>query len=74
MPQSGSGNEKRPNILFILTDNQTVESLGCYGSIEHETPHIDRLARESVQFTRAFCTNGLCSPTKASILTGQKGE
>ena len=60
----------RPNILFILTDNQTAESLGCCGNQQHETPHIDRLAREDIQFTRAFCANGLCSPSRASIMTG----
>jgi len=70
MAKIRQGQEQRPNILFILTDNQTTESLGCYGSREHQTPHIDRLAREGVRFTRAFCTNGLCSPTRSSILTG----
>ena len=43
---------------------------GSTGNVEHETPRIDRLAREGVLFLRAFCTNGLCSPTRASILTG----
>ena len=36
----------RPNVLMIVTDNQSADSLGCYGNVEHETPHIDRLARE----------------------------
>jgi len=70
MSDSKSGKGQGPNVLFILTDNQTTESLGCYGSKEHETPHIDRLAREGVRFTRAFCANGLCSPTRSTILTG----
>lgn len=60
----------RPNVLVIVTDNQSADSLGCYGNVEHETPHIDRLAREGVLFLRAFCTNGLCSPSRLSILTG----
>lgn len=59
-----------PNVLMIVTDNQSADSLGCYGNVEHETPRIDRLAREGMLFLRAFCTNGLCSPTRASILTG----
>ena len=59
-----------PNVLMLVTDNQSADSLGCYGNTEHETPRIDRLAREGTQFLRAFCTNGLCSPTRASILTG----
>jgi arylsulfatase A-like enzyme len=58
------------NIVMLVTDNQSADSLGCYGNVEHETPRIDRLAREGVQFLRAFCTNGLCSPSRASILTG----
>jgi arylsulfatase A-like enzyme len=60
----------RPNVVMLVTDNQSADSLGCYGNVEHETPRLDRLAREGVQFLRAFCTNGLCSPTRASILTG----
>lgn len=55
---------------MLVTDNQSADSLGCYGNTEHETPRLDRLAREGTQFLRAFCTNGLCSPTRASILTG----
>lgn len=59
-----------PNVVMLVTDNQSADSLGCYGNVEHETPRLDRLAREGAQFLRAFCTNGLCSPTRASILTG----
>ncbi len=59
-----------PNVVMLVTDNQSADSLGCYGNVEHETPRIDRLAREGTRFLRAFCTNGLCSPTRASILTG----
>lgn len=58
------------NVVLLVTDNQSADSLGCYGNTEHETPRIDRLAREGVLFWRAFCTNGLCSPARASILTG----
>jgi arylsulfatase A-like enzyme len=58
-----------PNVLLLVTDNQSADSLGCYGNREHETPRLDRLAREGVLFLRAFCTSGLCSPTRASILT-----
>jgi hypothetical protein len=53
----------RPNVLMLVTDNQSADSLGCYGNSEHETPRLDRLARKGAQFLRAFCTNGLCSPT-----------
>lgn len=61
---------RHPNIVMLVTDNQSADSLGCYGNTEHETPRIDRLAREGTQFLRAFSTSGLCSPTRASILTG----
>ena len=64
------GEGSHPNIVMLVTDNQSPDSLGCYGNTEHETPHIDRLAREGTRFLRAFCTNGLCSPSRASILTG----
>jgi arylsulfatase A-like enzyme len=64
--QSGS----RPNIILIVTDNHGAWSLGCYGNEEIATPHIDRLAREGVLFTRAFSNNPVCSPTRASLLTG----
>ncbi|MCZ7525635.1 MAG: sulfatase-like hydrolase/transferase [Acidimicrobiia bacterium] len=60
----------RPNVLMIVTDNQSADSLGCYGNVEHETPHTDRMAREGTLFLRAFCTSATCSPTRASILTG----
>ena len=55
---------------MIVSDNQSADSLGCYGSVDHETPRIDRLAREGTQFLRAFCTNGLCSPSRLSLLSG----
>jgi arylsulfatase A-like enzyme len=59
-----------PNVVMLVTDNQSADSLGCYGNTEHETPRLDRLAREGVLFLRAFCTSGMCSPARASILTG----
>jgi len=59
-----------PNILFILSDNQPASMLGCYGNRDIKTPRIDRLASEGIRFTRAFACNGLCSPTRASLMTG----
>lgn len=67
MPAAGGD---RPNVVLLVSDNQTADSLGCYGNTEHETPRLDRIAREGALFLRAFCTNGLCSPARASILTG----
>ena len=60
----------RPNVLFILCDDLRPAALGCYGSKNVKTPHIDALARDGVRFANAFCTTSLCSPSRASILTG----
>ncbi len=61
---------KKPNIVFILTDNQGAWQLGCYGNPDFQTPNIDRMAKEGVRFTRAFANNAVCSPTRATFLTG----
>jgi arylsulfatase A-like enzyme len=60
-----------PNIILILADDLGWTGLGCYGSDLHETPHLDRLARESVRFTDAYAASPVCSPTRAGILTGK---
>ena len=59
-----------PNIVFIITDNQSPWTLGCYGNKEIRTPNIDRLAQEGIRFTNAFCSNAVCSPNRATCLTG----
>jgi N-acetylglucosamine-6-sulfatase len=59
-----------PNVLVILTDDQRWDCLGCAGHPHLKTPHIDRLAAEGVRFANAFCTTALCSPSRASILSG----
>jgi arylsulfatase A-like enzyme len=64
-----NGNDK-PNILFILTDNQGPWTLGCYGNPDFLTPNIDHLAMEGVRFENAFSNNPVCSPTRATYLTG----
>ena len=61
---------ERPNILFILTDDQRWDALSLAGHRHLRTPHIDRLGREGVHFRNAFCTTSLCSPSRASILSG----
>ena len=65
-----SANEPRPNVLFVLCDDLRHDALGCYGSKHVRTPNIDRLAQRGVRFENAFCTTSLCSPSRASILTG----
>ncbi len=59
-----------PNLVFILTDNQGAWTLGCYGNPDIRTPQIDQLAAEGVRFTRALSSNPVCSPTRATFLTG----
>lgn len=62
---------KNPNIIFILTDDQGYWSLGCAGNKEIRTPNIDKLAETGVRFENFFCVSPVCSPARASILTGQ---
>ncbi|MEM6689661.1 MAG: sulfatase-like hydrolase/transferase [Planctomycetota bacterium] len=62
--------EQRPNVLFILTDDQRYDALSCMGHPYLKTPHIDRLADEGLLFRNHFCTTSLCSPSRASILSG----
>lgn len=65
---------ERPNIVWIMADDLAVNAIGAYGSRLaglNPTPTIDRLAAEGVRFTRAFCTNSICTPSRATLLTGQ---
>lgn len=61
----------KPNFLFILLDDLGWRDIGCYGSTFYETPNIDKLASEGVRFTQAYAACPVCSPTRASILTGK---
>ena len=61
----------KPNIVFILADDLGWADLGCYGSTFHETPNLDRLAKEGTRFTDAYAACNVCSPTRASIMTGK---
>ena len=61
----------RPNVVLILADDLGVRDLGCFGSTYHETPNLDRLAARGVRLTNAYSASPLCSPTRASIMTGQ---
>ena len=60
-----------PNFLFILVDDMGWRDLGCQGSAYYETPNIDRLASQGMRFTNAYAACPVCSPTRASILTGK---
>ena len=61
---------RRPNILFVMTDDQTFEQMSCAGHPILKTPNMDRLANEGVRFANAFCTNSICAPGRATVLTG----
>ena len=60
-----------PNVLLLLIDDLGWADLGCYGAEVHETPNIDRLGRQGMRFTDAYAAAPVCSPTRASILTGK---
>ncbi|MCC7354562.1 MAG: sulfatase-like hydrolase/transferase, partial [Anaerolineae bacterium] len=61
---------QRPNILLILTDQHRLSALGCYGETPCQTPNLDRLAREGVRFETAYTSYPVCSPARATIMTG----
>ena len=65
-----TGAVRPDNVVLIMTDNHGAWTLGCYGNKEIRTPHIDRLARQGTLFTRCFSSNAVCSPTRATTLTG----
>lgn len=62
---------KRPNILFIMSDDHAAHSISAYGSRINETPHLDRIANEGMRLDNCFCTNSICAPSRATILTGK---
>ncbi len=68
---TGAGPDARPNIVFVLLDDLRWDELGCMGHPFAATPNIDRIAKEGVIFRNAFVTTPLCSPSRASFLTGQ---
>lgn len=61
----------RPNIIFVLTDDQSYELLGCTGNTIVQTPAIDKMAGEGILFTNAHVTSAICTPSRVSILLGQ---
>ena len=61
----------RPNIVFIMSDDHAAQAMSCYGSKINQTPNLDRLADEGMLFKNCFCTNSICAPSRAVILTGK---
>lgn len=71
VPHVSAAESNRPNFVFLLVDDMGWGDLSCYGDTFHETPHIDKLAREGMKFTSAYAGAPVCSPSRASIMTGQ---
>lgn len=71
IPEALAAAEKKPNILFILTDDHRYDAFSCMGHPVVKTPNLDRIANEGANFKNAFVTTSLCSPSRASFLTGQ---
>lgn len=61
---------QRPNVVFIFTDDHAAHAISAYGSKVNRTPNLDRMAREGALFTNFFCTNAICAPSRAVLLTG----
>jgi len=70
-PGAAKGSSAPLNFVFILADDLGWSDVGCYGSDLHETPNIDRLARQGMRFSDAYAAAPVCSPTRASIMTGK---
>jgi len=68
--QAADRDSSRPNVLLIMTDNQSPNLLGAYGNTDIRTPHIDRLASQGMLFEKAYATSGVCSPSRAVLMTG----
>jgi arylsulfatase A-like enzyme len=62
---------KKPNIIYIMTDDHGYQAMSCYGSKINKTPNLDRIAKNGMRFNNCFCTNSICGPSRAVILTGK---
>ena len=69
--KASESTKKQPNIIFIFTDDHASHAISAYGSKVNQTPNIDRLAQEGMIFNNCFCTNSICAPSRAVILTGK---
>ena len=69
--KTAQAGRERPNIIFIMADDHAAHALSCYGSRINKTPNLDRLAAQGMRFENCFCTNGICAPSRAVILTGK---
>ena len=67
----GTPSAKRPNVLFIFSDDHATQAISAYGSKINVTPNIDRIGAGGMRFDRCYCTNSICGPSRAVILTGK---
>ena len=70
-PNKKQASAKRPNILFIMSDDHAYQAISAYNSELIQTPNIDRIADQGIKFTKSFVTNSICAPSRAVILTGK---
>lgn len=68
---AAKGAEPRPNILFIMSDDHAAHAISAYGSKVNQTPHLDRLSKEGMRLANCFAVNSICTPSRATILTGK---
>jgi arylsulfatase A-like enzyme len=68
---SGIAQDRKPNVIFIFSDDHAFQAISAYGGKLAQTPNIDRLAREGALFRNALVTNSICGPSRATLLTGQ---
>ena len=69
--QTADAKPARPNIIYIMSDDHAAHALSCYSGKLNQTPNLDRLADEGMRFTNCFCTNSICGPCRAVVLTGK---
>lgn len=73
MPNKATGNDQPtqpPNVIFILCDNLGYGDIGCFGSTQHRTPHVDQLAKDGLKLTSFYSASGVCTPSRAALMTG----
>ena len=68
--RAGNARSQRPNVVFLYADDLGYGDLACYGSPVAQTPRLDRLARDGTRFIQFYVSNCVCSPTRASAITG----
>ena len=69
-PGGAQSRGSKPNVVFIFVDNFGSGDLGCFGSRLHRTPNVDRLAVEGTRFTSFYVASGVCTPSRAALMTG----